>query len=163
MAEMVKVSEKPCEGSRAHVAMVTNWGNEIEALKQSTHELSYQSAKDMHEKGKHSKGGGKQVKLNAQTSESTSILPTDIGEQTPCMIWEQVPILDNVPEFKYIMAPNKDKENSAKSPTTQALNIGLMAMCYNPNEGWVTSKLSPTSGHWKRMARVVKQSKPRGE
>ena len=77
------------------------------------------------------------------------------------MGWEQTPSLGNMPEFKYTLAPNKAKEESVESPSPRAM--GPMAMSYDPSEGWVTSKLGPTSGHWKRLARAAKQSKPTGE
>lgn len=41
--------------------------------------------------------------------------------------------------------------------------MGPMAMCYNLNEGWVTFKLGPTSGHWIRKAKDFKPNKPKGE
>ena len=66
-------------------------------------------------------------------------------------------------EFKYTLGPNKDQENTVESPTPQASDMGPMAMSYDPSEGWVTFKLGPTSGHWKRLAREAKQSKPKGE
>ena len=66
-------------------------------------------------------------------------------------------------EFKYVLAPNKDQENIMESLTPRASDMGPMAMCYNPNEGWVTTKLSPTSGHGKRLAKEAKQSKPKEE
>ena len=68
-----------------------------------------------------------------------------------------------MPKFKYMLAPSKDQENTVESPTPWALDMGPMAMSYDPSEGWVTSKLGPTSGHWKRLAREAKQSKPIGE
>ena len=78
------------------------------------------------------------------------------------MLWEQTPILGNMPEFKYVVVPNNDQENTVESLTPWVSDMGPMAMCYDPNEWWVTSKLSPTSGHWKRLAREAKQSKPKG-
>lgn len=145
------------------MVMVTDWGEETKTLGKSTYKLSYQSAKDLHEKGKHSEKDGKQGELNAQISESTSIQPTGIGEQTPHMIWELRPTLENEPKFKYVMASNKDQENKVECHTTQASDMGPMAMCYDPNEGWVTSKLGLTSGHWIRKAKDVKPNKPKGE
>ena len=68
-----------------------------------------------------------------------------------------------MPEFKYILGPNKDQENTVESPTPQASDMGPMAMSYNPSEGWVTFKLGPTNRHWKRLPREAKQSKPKGE
>ena len=68
-----------------------------------------------------------------------------------------------MPDFKYVLAPNKDQENTVESLTPRASDMGSMAMCYDPNEGWVTSKYGPTSGHWKRLAKEAKQSKPKGE
>ena len=68
-----------------------------------------------------------------------------------------------MPKFKYTLGPNKDQENTVESPTPRALDMGPMAMSYDPSEGWVTSKLGPTSGYWKRLAREAKQSKPKGE
>ena len=111
----------------------------------------------MHEKGKITEGEGKLVKLNAQTSASSLNLPIDTGEQLPRMGWEQTPSLGNMPKFKYTLAPNKDKENSMKSPSPRASNMGPMAMSYDPSEGWVTSKCLDG------LAREAKQSKPIGE
>ena len=68
-----------------------------------------------------------------------------------------------MPEFKYVVVPNKDQENTVESLTPRVSDMGPMAMCYDPNEQWVTSKLGPTSGHWKRLAKEAKQSKPKGE
>ena len=93
MAEQAKATEKSCEGSRAYVAMRTDQREETENLKKPTREPSCQTAKDLHEKGKISKGEGKLVELNAQTSASSSNLPTDTREQLPCMVWEQTPFL----------------------------------------------------------------------
>ena len=161
MAEQANTTEKSCEGSRAYVAMGMDQREETKNLEKPTHEPSCQSAIDLHEKGKITEGEGKLVKLNAQTSASSLNLPTDTGEQLPRMGWEQTPSLGNMPEFKYTLAPNKDKEDSVESPSPRAL--GPMAMSYDHSEGWVTSKLGPTSGHWKRLARAAKQSKPTGE
>ena len=135
MAEQAKASEKSCEGSRAYVAMRRDQREEIENLEKATHEASCQTAKDLHEKGKISEGVGKLVELNAQTSASSSNLPTDTGEQLPRMVWEQTPLLGNMPEFKYTLAPNKDQENTVESPTPRASNMGPMAMSYDPSEG----------------------------
>lgn len=68
-----------------------------------------------------------------------------------------------MPKFKYMLAPSKDQENTVESPTPWASDMGPMAMSYDPSEGWVTSKLSPTSGNWKWLAREAKQSKPKRE
>ena len=135
MAEQAKASEKSCEGSRAYVAMRRDQREEIENLEKPTHEASCQIAKDLHEKGKISEGEGKLVELNAQTSVSSSNLPTDTGEQLPRMVWEQTPLLGNMPEFKYTLAPNKDQENTVESPTPRASDMGPMAMSYDPSEG----------------------------
>ena len=62
-----------------------------------------------------------------------------------------------------MLAPSKDQENTVESPTPWASDMGPMAMSYDPSEGWVTSKLSPTSGNWKWLAREAKQSKPKRE
>ena len=80
MAEQAKAPKKPCEGSRAYVAMRTDQREETKILEKLTHELSYQTAQDLHEKEKISEGEGKLVELNVQTSVSTSNLPTDTGE-----------------------------------------------------------------------------------
>lgn len=159
MVETAKGPEKPCESRRAYVAKLTAWEEETKALEKSTHELSYQPAKALHEKGKNSEGCGKQVEHDAQTSANASVLPTNKGKHISRMNWERTPIPKREPEFKYLLALNENPINSEESPTTQALDIGLMAMCYDPIEGWVTSKLSPQSGHWKRKAREVKLSK----
>ena len=163
MMEQANMTEKSCEGSRAYVAMGMDQREETKNLEKPTHEPSYQTVIDLHEKGKITEGEGKLVKLNAQTSASSLNLPTDTREQLPRMGWEQTPSLGNMPEFKYTLAPNKDKEDSVESPSPWASNMGPMAMSYDPSEGWVTSKLGPTSGHWKRSAREAKQSKPIGE
>ena len=65
MAEQAKVPEKPCEGSRAYVAMRTDWKEETKNPEKPTYEISCQIVKDLHEKGKISEGEGKLVKLNA--------------------------------------------------------------------------------------------------
>ena len=64
-AEQAKAPEKPCERSRTLVAMRTDQREETENLEKLTHELSCQTAKDLHEKGKISEGEGKLVELNA--------------------------------------------------------------------------------------------------
>ena len=50
MAEQAKAPKKPCEGSRAYVAMRTDQREETKILEKLTHELSYQTAQDLHEK-----------------------------------------------------------------------------------------------------------------
>ena len=47
------------------MAMRTDWREETVNLEKPTHELSCQTAKDLHEKGKISEGEGKLVELNA--------------------------------------------------------------------------------------------------
>lgn len=80
MVETAKGPEKQCESRRAYMAKLTAWGEETKALEKSTHELSYQPMKALHEKGKNSEGCGKQVEQDAQTSASASVLPINKGE-----------------------------------------------------------------------------------
>ena len=161
MVEQVNTTEMTCEGSEAYVAMGMDQRKDTKNLEKPTHDLSCQPALDLHEKGKIIEGEGKLDTLNAQTSASSLNLPTDTGEKLPRMGWEQTPSLGNIPDFKFTLAPNKDIVESVESPSPQ--DMGPMAMSYDPSEGWVTSKLGPTSGHWKRLARAAKHSKPTGE
>ena len=39
-------------------------------------------------------------------------------------------------------------------------NTGPLAMCFKPNKGWTSEELGPTSKHWKRLARTIKDISP---
>jgi len=76
------------------------------------------------------------------------------------MHWERAPIPTKEPNFKFVMAPNKDHSNDVEGPSNKEVKMGPMALSYDPKEGWVASKLGPRSGHRKRLVREVKQNKP---
>lgn len=71
--EQTNVFEKESDGNRAYVAMGTDRGEETKSLEKPTYELNYQSVKDLHEKGKQNKGGGKQGELSIQNDANFSV------------------------------------------------------------------------------------------
>ena len=61
-----------------------------------------------------------------------------------------------IPKFEFLQA-----HDTLNHDGQVGLDLGLgeykdgpMAMSYEPDVGWVANKLGPTSGHWKRRARV---------
>ena len=38
--------------------------------------------------------------------------------------------------------------------------MGPLAMSLDPSKGWITEELGPSSRHWKRLARKIKETSP---
>ena len=56
---------------------------------------------------------------------------------------------------------NTEKVSEVETQVSWAeTNTGPLAMCYETNKGWIEEKLGPTSRHWKRLARTIKNTSP---
>ena len=38
--------------------------------------------------------------------------------------------------------------------------MGPLAMSLDPSKGWISKELGPSSKHWKRLARKIKETSP---
>lgn len=74
---------------------------------------------------------------------------------------ERAPFLTKEPIFKFVMAPNKELSNDVDGPSTKGVEMDLMALSYDPKEGWVASNFGPNSGHWTIL--VMERNKPKGK
>ena len=74
----------------------------------------------------------------------------DKGES---MHWEKVTQQEKSSRFDFVLAPNL---KSSENKQLDCFEMGPMAMCYDRESGWVTEKLGPSSGHWKRIERTGK-------
>lgn len=128
------------------------------ALGDLTPELSHPSEEALHEKGKGCKGGEKKLEKLAPFSESALDSSINHGNKFERMYWEKVPIPMKEPNFNFLLALNKVQSNNVEGPFNKEVEMGPMALSYDPKEGWVASKLGPSSGHWKRLVREVKQT-----
>ena len=79
------------------------------------------------------------------------------------MHWERSPFPAKEPNLKYALALNKVIRNNMEGPTNKDAVMSPMALSYNLKEDWVAIELSPKSRHWKRLAREVNQTKPKGK
>lgn len=151
------------EVGRAYVEKMTRRGDNLNALGEPTPELSHPSEEALHEKGKGCVGGEKKLKKLAPSSESALDSSTNHGNKLEDMYWEKVPIPMKEPNLNFLLAPNEVQSNNVEGPINKEVEMGPMALSYDLNEGWVASKLGPSSGHWKRLAREVKQTKSNGK
>lgn len=162
-SESASKPEKVCKEGRAYVAIVTDQGEEVIARDKPTYKLSDQPQQNLHGNRNLGEGGGKVCVLNAQSSESNLVNPTGIAKRSPRMGWELTPNPENESTFNFVMAPNVDQNVRMVDQVVRALGMGPMAMCFDPNDGWVSSQLGPTGRHWSRKVREVKSSEPKGE
>lgn len=72
------------------------------------------------------------------------------------MQWAKVTTYEEEPNFKIALALSPGTNNVDGSPTSSDAELGLLAMSYGSMKGWITKKLGPKSGHWKRLAREAK-------
>ncbi|KAK7841066.1 hypothetical protein CFP56_015952 [Quercus suber] len=59
----------------------------------------------------------------------------------------------NEPVFDFKLAPKNLTEGREESPK---IELGPVAMSYDPKEGWISKKLSLNSKHWKQLAKEAK-------
>ena len=76
------------------------------------------------------------------------------------MQWEVFETQKCEPKFEFKQAPNSLPTISEAKEGDPKLEVGPMAMTYNPTAGWVAEKMGPTSKHWKRLARGTKTNEP---
>lgn len=155
--------EKVCKEGRADVAIATDQGKEGIAWDKPTYKLPDQSQRTLHGNRNVGEGGGKVCMLDAQSSDTNLVNPTGIAERSPRMGWELTHNPENEPTFNFVLAPNVDQEVNMVDQAGQVPDMGPMAMCFDPTEGWVSSQLGPTSRHWIRKIRDAKPSEPKGE
>lgn len=74
------------------------------------------------------------------------------------MQWDISSIMGGVPEFEFIIAPNKldDGLNASPKRTDPDPGPSPMAIYFNQKLGWTDEKLGPKSTQWKRLAREAK-------
>nr|POE92523.1 hypothetical protein CFP56_37967 [Quercus suber]POE92524.1 hypothetical protein CFP56_37968 [Quercus suber] len=155
--------ENQTEVGKAYVEKPTGRGDLPIALGESKPGFSNQSEEVLHGKGKKCEGIEKKHEIIAQSSESVSNSSTNHRDQSAFMHWEKTPFPKKEPNFKYVLAPKKVIGNNVDGPADKEAGMGPMALSYNPTEGWVAAELGLKSKHWKRLAREVNQTKPKGK
>ena len=158
-----QVPEVQTEIGRAYVEKLTEQGATPSASGESTLGPVVQAERGLHENGKECESVEKKHEKVAYLSESASASSTDHDDQPAFMHWEKAPYLEKEPIFKYVMAPNEEMGNDVEGPGDKEAVIGLMALNYNPKDGWVAAELGPKSRHWKRLAREANHNKSIGK
>ena len=77
------------------------------------------------------------------------------------MQWEKADADKTEAPFKFKLAPNKSPTQPGLEEAISRNKLGLMAMSFDQNVGWVTEKMGPKSKHWKRLAKEIKSDTPK--
>ena len=88
-------------------------------------------------------------------NETKELEDTDMG-----IPWETATYEDCDVSIGLVNSTTKEASEAEVQVSWAKTNTGPLAMSFEPNKGWTSEELGPTSRHWKRLARTIKGISP---